>query len=428
MRRLRTGRGWRRFGWGLADQSLSSATTLVLTIVGGRAVGPAGLGIVVIGWTAYLLVLLFQRALVTRPLVSMSAAAPDAERVEAGRRGLTATLGLAVFATLGFLTLGVAIPGQIGRGLLLFSPWVGAALLQEYWRALLFRDGRGAAAVVNDGTWLLALCLLAGPAWLLSSDAAVAAAWGGGALAAAALGAFQAHIAPARLGHALEWWREAWPFSRWLGLESVYYTAGSATIILVLNGLLGPAAIGGLRAAQSLFAPLTLLTPAIALPGLPAMARALARSPAAALSLARRLSLAVMVMTAAYVVFMVTAGSALMPLVFGDSFDQYRELALPIGLWQELGAAASGFTLLLTAWQRGRELFVARVVESTAIVLFLTVLAARFGLEGAAWGYVAGAALGVSVLIGLALRVHHAAVAVQPGEAAGRRAATAARG
>jgi O-antigen/teichoic acid export membrane protein len=399
-------RDWQGFGWGFVDQTLSSAITLALTILGGRAAGPAGLGVIVIGWTAYLLLLLFQRALVTRPLVSRSAAADRSERLEEGRRGLTATLGLAAAATGAFLVLGAAVPGSIGRGLLIFAPWVGIALVQEYWRALLFRDGRGNAAVVNEATWLLLLGALAVPAWLLESDAAVVAAWGCGAAAAALLGFLQARIAPAPVANAVAWWREAWPFSRWLGLESVYYAAGSAAVALVLNAVIGPAAIGGLRAAQSLFAPLSLLTPAITLPGLPAMAKALVRSPTAAFSLARRLSLAVMALTAVYVVFMVTVGSALMPLIFGGSFEQYRELALPIGLWQEIGAAGAGFTLLLTAWQRGKELFVARVVESTAIVVLLAVLAARFGLQGAAWAYVGGAALGAAGLIGFALRAY----------------------
>jgi O-antigen/teichoic acid export membrane protein len=403
-------RDWQGFGWGFVDQGISSATTLALTVVGGRAAGPSGLGVVVIGWTAYLLVLLFLRALVTRPLVARSASADRAEQREAGRQGLTATLGLGGAVTVAFLLLGLALPGAIGRGLLLFAPWVGIALVQEYWRTLLFRDGRGRAAVATEATWLLVLGALAVPAWALGSEAAVAAAWGCGAAVAALLGLVFTRVAPAPLSAAWAWWREAWPFSRWLGLETVYYAAGSAAVAVVLNVVIGPAAIGGLRAAQSLFAPLSLLTPAITLPGLPAMGRALARSSNAAFSLARRLSLAVTGLTAIYVIFMVLVGPTLMPLVFGASFDAYTELAVPIGLWQVIGAAGAGFTLLLTAWQRGRELFLARVLESTGIVALVTVLAARFGLQGAAWAYVGGAALGTAALIAFTVRSHRRAL------------------
>jgi O-antigen/teichoic acid export membrane protein len=409
------------FGWGFFDQGLSSATTLVLTLVGGRVVGPAGLGVVVIGWTGYLLVLLFQRSLVTRPLVSMTAAAPTDEAVDAGRRALTATICLGAAATACFLVLGLALPGHVGRGLLLFSPWVGAALLQEYWRALLFRDRRGSAAVANDATWLVVLCALAVPAWALGTDVAVAAAWGAGAVAAALLGVFQTRLPPAALSRAWDWWRAAWPFSRWLGLESVYYSACGAGVIIVLNSALGPAAVGGLRAAQSLFAPLTLITPAIALPGLPAMARAAAQSRRAAFSLAWRLSAAVMAFTGVYVIFMTSVGSALLPLVFGRSFDSFRNLALPIGLWQEIGAAGVGFSLFLTAWQRGRDLFVARVVESTSILALVAILVGPWGLHGATWAYVVGAALGQSVLIALAARAETGREAFVPPSHGGER-------
>jgi O-antigen/teichoic acid export membrane protein len=398
------GRNWHGFGWGFLDQGIASATTLALTVVGGRAVGAGGLGVVVIGWTAYLLVLLLQRALVTRPLVALSMAAePGAQRRTDGQ-GLTATLGLGCAATLAFVLLGFGLPGAVGRGLLLFAPWVAVALIQEYWRTLLFREGRGGAAVVTEAAWLAVLCGLALPASALGTEAAVAAAWGLGAAAASLLGLMLVRVGPAPLSSAVAWWREAWPFSRWLGLESVYYAIGSAAVAIVLNGVIGPAAVGGLRAAQSLFAPLSLLTPALALPGLPAMGRALARSPAAAFTLARRLSLAVVALTAVYVAFMVAVGPVLMPFVFGDSFERYTDLAVPIGVWQVIGAAGAGFTLLLTAWRHGRELFVARVLESTAIVALVVVLATRFGLHGAAWAYAGGAALGTGALVAFGFR------------------------
>ena len=404
-------RGGRSFGWGFADQCISSAITLVLTIAGGRIAGADGLGVIVIGWSGYLLALVFQRALVTRPVVTLSTTLPDVERREAGRRGLTLACCWAACTTCAFLVLGAVAPGEIGRGLLIFTPWVGAAMLQDYLRTLLFRDGRGRAAAANDATWLAVFTVLLVPASLAASEAAVAAAWGGGALAAAAFGLAQTRLAPARLRATWSWWRrEAWGFSRWLGLEGMYYSAANATITIVIDKTLGASAVGGLRAAQSIFAPLTLLTPAIALPGLPAITRAVAISPGTGLALARRLSGAVMALTAAYVLLMVTVGSALMPFVLGDSFEPYRDLALPIGVWQEVGAAGVGLTLLLTARRRGRELLAVRLVESTSIVALIWILSARHRLEGAAWGYAAGAVLGLVALVALTTHVQQEAV------------------
>ena len=45
----------------------------------------------------------------------------------------------------------------------------------------------------------------------------------------------------------------------------------------VVAGILGAGAVGGLRSVESLFAPLTVIGPALNLPGLPAVARAYKR-------------------------------------------------------------------------------------------------------------------------------------------------------
>ena len=97
------------------------------------------------------------------------------------------------------------------------------------------------------------------------------------------------------------------------------------------------------------------------------------------------------------------------------------DLALPIGLWQELGAAGVGFTLFLTAWQRGRDLFVARVIESTSILTLVAIFVGPWGLHGATWAYVVGAALGQSVVVALAVRAEGGREAFVPQSRGGER-------
>ena len=38
------------FAWGLTDQALSSATTLLFTLIAARSLGPSGLGTVTLGF------------------------------------------------------------------------------------------------------------------------------------------------------------------------------------------------------------------------------------------------------------------------------------------------------------------------------------------------------------------------------------------
>jgi O-antigen/teichoic acid export membrane protein len=399
---LKRGRG---YIWGFVDQAFSSATNFGLTLLAGRALGPGGLGVVVIGLSGYLLALGLQRALLTTPLVSSSAALSSEDRSLAIRGGLTMELLGALGATLILLLLGLLFPGDAGRGFLIIAPWLLPALVQDFWRTVLFQERRARAAAVNDASWATVMLLTAPLAWMSGTDWAIVGCWGLGALAGALLGFAQTRSRPTPPRPAISWWRaRLWPFGRWLGVEGMIYAVTSTATVFLLNGLLGAKALGGLRAAQTLFAPLSLILPAISLPGLPAITRALAVSPRAALGLATRLSVIVAALAAFYVAAMVLLGGRLIPYVFGASFDAFTNLAVPIGAWQFVGALAAGFGLFLTAQQRGRDLLAILVAGSATSITFVTLLAWTSGVIGAAWGFAIGAGTATALTVALALR------------------------
>jgi O-antigen/teichoic acid export membrane protein len=367
--------------------------------------GPGGLGVVVIGISGYLLALGLQRSLLTTPLVSTSAALSSVNRVLAIRRGLTVELLGALGATLILFLLGLLVPGHAGRGFLIVAPWLLPALVQDFWRTVLFQERRAEAAAVNDACWALVMVLTAPLAWMNGNDWAIVGCWGSGALAGALLGFAQIRVRPEPPLDAFSWWRaRLWPFGRWLGVEGMVYTVTSSATVFLLNGLLGAKALGGLRAAQTLFAPLTLILPAISLPGLPAIARTLAVSPRAAISLAIRLSGFVMALAALYVAVMVPLGGRLIVYVFGASFKPFTNLAVPTGAWQLASGLGVGFVLFLTAQQRGRDLLAILVTGSIASIAFISLLAWTSGVTGAAWGFTIGASAASILSIGLALR------------------------
>jgi O-antigen/teichoic acid export membrane protein len=399
------------YAWGFVDQGVSSATNFGLVLLAARALGPGGLGVVTLGFFAYLLALGFQRSLLTTPLVSATSALEPAVRMLAIRRGLTIQLLGGLAATTVFLVLGYAVPGNAGRGVLLVTPWLAAALLQDFWRAVLFQEKRPRAAAGNDALWAGTMCIAALPALYIGSDWAIVGCWGAGALAGALLGFGQLNIRPAAAAAAISWWRERiWPFGSWLGLESAMYSVAETGTVFVLNGVLGASAVGGLRAAQSLFAPLNLILPAVTLPGLPAVARALAASPDAAIRLAARLSGFVAALAAVYVGVMILLGESLIPVIFGESFTQYETLAVPIGAWQLVAGAGAGFAIFLVAKQRGRDLVAIRVVGAGATLGLVSLLAWKYGVTGAAWGFAFGAGSASALTIALALRSYRASV------------------
>src|SRR5207244_3105721 len=138
--------------------------------------------------------------------------------------GLTVGLVGAAAATLVVAVVGLAVGGDIGRGLLLFAPWLVPALLQELWKAILFQEGRGAAAAASDCVRfaVLAASIPAVIAW--RRDDVIVGGWGLGATVGlvVALGRLPAH--PIGLRRAFSTWRSrAWTLGRWLGAREVVF-------------------------------------------------------------------------------------------------------------------------------------------------------------------------------------------------------------
>ena len=195
--------GWlglsaRSFGWGLADQILSSLTNFLLGLLLARAVGPREFGAFGLAYATYTLALGASRALASEPLVvRFSAGSNDQWRTAvAGAAGTSIVLGAIagtsslVVATLtggplrsAFALLGIALPGL---------------LVQDAWRFSFFAVGRGDRAFWNDFVW--AAVLFPGAALLLysgkASMPALMAAWAIAGWTAAAVGLAQARVRP----------------------------------------------------------------------------------------------------------------------------------------------------------------------------------------------------------------------------------------
>jgi hypothetical protein len=399
--------GWvlgRAFSWGLTSQLASAATNFGLTWMAARILGPGGLGEVFIGFSAYLIIVGLQQSLLTDPLVAGSSTLSGPARTAATRAALTMAMIWAAAATAVTALLGQLLSGSLGHGLLLISPWLAPTLLQDFWRMALFRDGRGAAGAINDLSWLATMVVTAPAAFLVHSEWAVISCWGAGATVGMVVGFAQTGIRPEPVMQSVRWWwTTTWPLGRWLGAESLVYVVGSLALTFVLATVLDAAAIGGLRAVQSVFAPLSVIRPGLALPGLPAITRRNAVSVSGARRLAAGLGAVAAVLTVGYVMTAVAGGSQLLGFVFGSSFRGFEPLVWPIGLRELLVAPTLGFPLLLRAQGRGRALLAGQAIASVTTLTLGTTLALRDGVLGAAWGIATGTALGALVMTAFAL-------------------------
>ena len=381
--------------WGVTDQIFSSAANVGLAIVSGRLLGPSGLGVVYVGMATYLVVQTLQRALVTDPLrVSMDGAEDDETRV-AVRNGLSMTLvnGLAVTGLIA--VAGLVVPGRFGHSLLLFVPWVVPSLVQDFWRWALFGAGRGSAATVNDA--IRAFCMGGALviAWHVPSDWALVGCWGIGAAAGAAFGFVQTRLPRGQLSRAWAWWRtEALPLGRWLGIESLVLSSGTVAVPFILAAVVGTADLGGLRAVDALFAPMTFLGQAIELPALPHLSRWWRSSPERVRAAAARVSVLAIALLGAYLLIVLPHRERLMAFVFGVEFLGFDRLILPVVIGEVIYAGGLGFFVLLKASGRGRARLVSESVADVSTIGLVWVLASIGGISAAAWGRTAGYASG----------------------------------
>ena len=374
-------------------------------MIAGRVAGPGGLGVVYLGFATYLMILTMQRALITDPLVVASARHSAEERSTAARSGLTIVIGGASVTSMLLLAVGLLLPAPYGRGLLVFVPWLGIALVQDFWRAVLFRDGRGAAAACNDGLWA-AVMLVTLPLLLVSRDLwIVVLPWGAGAFVGGALGFVQTRLMPAGWRAGLHWWvGRAWRLARWLAAESLLLIIQLQFAIFGLTAILGAADVGGLRSVQAVFAPMTLLTQAIALPGLPMLTKLSAGSRHPALRWAVRLSVLAVGLVLVYLLAVALFPDHLLGVIFGRDFDRFASLIPPVAVLQLLAAGSLGFFILLKAEGRGRALVVCRAIGAATTGGLTIFLALTSGLTAAVWGVTIGWAAGAVSTTAIALR------------------------
>jgi len=393
------------FAWAFVGQAFSSATNFALTLGAARLLGPSGLGVVVIGYAAYQLIAGLARAVLTQPVIAHAAPLPSAERRWFARVCMTIVAGAGIGASLILAGTGLVVGGSVGQGLLIFAPWVLVSLLQEFWKAILFQEGRGGAAAASDAVRFGTLALMLPVALAWKHDYVVVSAWGLGALAGLLVAVASYRLRPERVVVAVDAWRSrASKLGRWLGAREIVFQLFTYATILTLALILGTRDLGGLRAAEALFSPFSLIAAALVLPALPALSRAAAVSHATAKGLAFRVGTLATAAGLAYIVPMLFVGHWLLSHLFGRSFAPFGGLVWAMASAQVFSAAGFSFTVLLSAERRGRESFIAGFVSAAGSFASAIALAVTSGVTGAAWGMATGSAIGSATVIQLGLR------------------------
>lgn len=380
-----------RFGWGLADQLLSSATNFLLSVLVARTVGPSELGAFSVAYATFTFSLGAVRA-IAGELLAVRHSAVSADE---WREGVTRSAGTALMAGIlvgaGCLIAGAGAVEPFRSVLSIVGLSLPFLLVQDVWRFAFFARGRGSAAFVNDVVWVVVM--FAAFALLryydVSSVAWLTLGWASAGCLAAIVGVFQLKVLPSDPLSAARWLRGHRELAPRFVAEFLVSSGVSNLTLFAIGGIAGLGELGRLRAGEIALGPLTVLFAGAGLVATPEGVRLLHESPGRLVRGCRWLSLALVAGVIAWGAIVSIVPRAIGELLLRANWDTARSLLLPLSI------ALIGYGFSFGAWTGLRALAAAR--RSLRARCIDGALTFSLGLTGAYLGGATGVAWGYAV-------------------------------
>ncbi|OMQ15559.1 hypothetical protein A7K94_0208570, partial [Modestobacter sp. VKM Ac-2676] len=222
---------------------------------------------------------------------------------------------------------------------------------------------------------------------------------------------------PALLRGSRSWLRDHAGLSARLGSDYLINMGAFTVATSVLAALLGFAATGGLRFAQTILGPIQVLFGATTAFLVPLLARRLASGgPASLRRLSALTSLACFGISAAVVAVLLLIPTWLGRELLGASWDEARQVMVAVGWSQCVNAIVIGASLPLKAMGRADLLLRITAVQAPLILALGVGGGVWLGIEGAAWGMAAAQTAGCATGMTLAWRAMTRRPAAQAGD------------
>ena len=399
----------RRFGWGLADQALSSLTNFALSVMVARSVGGEEFGAYGLAFAAFLLVLNVSRPIASEPfsIRYSSLRVPD---LTAARDAIGTVAAIGFAGAVLTLTAGALLGGSLGLALVAMAAVLPGVLVQDAYRLALIALGRGSAAFRSDLAWVFVLAPLV--VMLVATGNTrfelFILAWGFGGMVGAIAGAIMLGGVPNPRA-AGAWWRRHSSLARPLLVERLATSSSGQLSQYAIASIGGLKTVGSLRAGEVMLGPLNILYQGLQLVALPEVSR---RAVLSAGNVVRASALFSGVLAAAVVFWAAVAYSIPATIgvtLLGENWAPGHSVVLiqAVALCGLVIAAGAGIGL--RAIERASAVMWIGLLTSTvtliAAVIGTIVDGARGGAAGMALGAWVGAVAGWSAL-GSATRGH----------------------
>jgi len=373
-----------------ADQGLSSASNMLLSVAIASSVSASAFGRFAILYSIYLLLLGLARAAVLDPLLITSRNVLSGAPVH-----LIAVAGTAVLGVLG-IPIGLvllATPLEASWGVFFLAlPFL---LLQDALRYVAFLSKRPGRAVLLDTVWLVVMAVAAALSLtgVMTGTASIIASWGLGALVSVLVGLAVFRLKPERLPlrtHMKSVWPVSGPLIGDFGLSS----ASSQILVFMLPLVAGTALLGSLKAAQVANGPLHIATAAAAVICLPLVADAVdaGNGPRAALRIGRLAGATLAVVALSYGALLLLMPDGFGRALFGESWGT-GWLVAAVSLQQVAIGAMQGALLILRGSRNTRRALHVRLAITPVNVLVPVLLTAVWGRAGLIAGIVGTASV-----------------------------------
>ncbi len=400
---------FRRLGWGVADQGVSSLGNLLLGLMVIKALQAEGFGAFSLAFVTFSFILNASRGPSTDPLLVRFSgqAGPAWNRAVAAASGTACLTGIITGAVC--IVTGLLLPPPLGGAFIALGAGLPGILLQDSYRFAFFSQGNGSKAFVNDLLWSV-LQVVAVAILMMTGNATVVTclvAFGGSATVAAGMGVLQSGVRPA-LGGARGWLADNSELGGRYLVENVAVGGARQLRMFAVGAIAGLVAVGELRAAEILLGPFMVLMSGVSQVAVPEAAAVLATE-------AQRLRGFCFWLTVVPAGAAVLWGSVIylaLPLgvgevLLGELWQPAAALLIPITLVAAVSCYHNACTSVVRALGASRRSVKAQVGNAALYVVGGAVGAAHSGAMGSSWGVL------VAVGLGAVLWNHHMRAAIE---------------